>query len=403
VRPTVMRARRLIALVLLVPFVLTGCGAAADPQPSPGETARWQRLPDVPLSPRGGPVTVWTGSEVLVIGGETGDICPPNADCAFANESASDGAALDPDRATWRPIAVAPVPVPGYSAQALVGGHLFVRVDHRLLDYDIDGDRWQVLPRRLSEWYDLEADGDRLVLTSGSDETGVLPDLVYDPRSATWSQLPRDPLGPMYGRGIVATPAGLLLVGLPLVENPGGGDRPSYVRGALLDRRSGTWSKLPKSDQLGGGYWGAIGSRVVNLSLDSSNGGGDGAGDYGRQIPFGGVLDLQSKTWGRLPHPPKYLTGGWTVGAVGTRLIAAEGWLYDDRIGSWSKLPRPDGAAVQPGPAVWIESDSSGTSGAGGGVGDRLLVVGGSNQTFDAKTDRDGSVWVWRPEVGARL
>ena len=126
---------------------------------------------------------------------------------------------------------------------------------------------------------------------------------------------------------------------------------------------------------------------AFNVSLDSTNGGGEGAGDYGRQIPYGGTLDLETRTWGRLPNPPKYLTGGWVVGAVGPRLIAAEGWIYDDSSSTWTKVPRPSGAAVRPGPAVWAD--------------DRLIVVGGSNDTNDNKTNRDGSVWSLRPVTGA--
>ncbi|RNL65272.1 hypothetical protein EFK50_04745 [Nocardioides marmoriginsengisoli] len=377
---------RILGLALLAALTLTGCGAEAQPDPN-DRAPGWQRLTEAPLSPRSAPVVVWTGSEVLAIGGEVGDTCPPNADCAFPNESAADGAALDPDVGTWRPIAPAPVPVPGYSPSAVVDGHLFVRVGRKLLDYDLDADRWRVLTRPSSDWYDLEADGDRLLLVSGSDENGVRPDLAYEPVTRAWSELPEDPLGPLFDRGLLATPAGVLLVGKELVASPGGGDRPSYVLGALLDRSTGTWSTLPRSDQLGGGSWGVIGSRVVNLSLDSSNGGGPGAGDYGRRIPFGGTLDLGTKTWGRLPNPPKYLTGGWPVGAVGTDRIAAEGWIYDGTA-SWTKVPHPRGAAVQPGPAVW--------------AGDRLIVIGGTHQTSDNKTNRDGSVWAWRPEPGPR-
>lgn len=37
-------------------------------------------MPDVPLSPRTDPVVAWTGTEVLVVGGNTGFVCPHNAD-----------------------------------------------------------------------------------------------------------------------------------------------------------------------------------------------------------------------------------------------------------------------------------------------------------------------------------
>ena len=60
--------------------------AAYDPQ-----TDAWQRLPAGPLGPREGNANVWTGSELLVIGGYSGD--------GFAAPIA---AALDPATGRWR-------------------------------------------------------------------------------------------------------------------------------------------------------------------------------------------------------------------------------------------------------------------------------------------------------------
>ena len=49
----------------------------------------WERLPAVPLSPRTDPVVAWTGTEVVVVGGNTGWVCPPNADCAGPTDLAA--------------------------------------------------------------------------------------------------------------------------------------------------------------------------------------------------------------------------------------------------------------------------------------------------------------------------
>jgi len=46
-------------------------------------------------------------------------------------------------------------------------------------------------------------------------------------------------------------------------------------------------------------------------------------------------------------------------------VIAAEGWLYDDAAGTWTRLGRPAGAPPEPGVAVW--------------AGDTLLVLGGTD------------------------
>ncbi|MET3960762.1 hypothetical protein ABIE44_000696 [Marmoricola sp. OAE513] len=378
---------RLIAVLplLLVTSLVAGCGDDNDRStsalgPEPEVASDWKRLPDLPLSSRYAPVVAWTGTEVLAVGGETGDTCPPNADCQVGNESATDGAALDPATGRWRKIADAPVQVPSYSSSAFVAGTLFIKANSDLLSYEVAMDRWTTL-RKISSWYDLEGDGDRLVLASGSDETETLPDLAYDVPRERWSELPADPLGPSFGRGVISTPQGLLLTAAELVENPGSGDQPAYLRAALLDRRTNRWTRVPESRQLGGGIWSVIGDRVVNVALDATNGGGGGKGDYGRMVPFGGVLDVATRTWSDLPDPPKYLSGGWTVEAPGARLVAAEGWIYNDADRTWTRIPRPKGSAERPGPAVW--------------AGDRLVVVTGTNESRTNDGSRDGTVWSW--------
>ena len=54
-------------------------------------TDSWQRMPDGPLGPREGYVSVWTGTELLIVGGTSGD--------GFAHPVA---AAFDPRAGSWR-------------------------------------------------------------------------------------------------------------------------------------------------------------------------------------------------------------------------------------------------------------------------------------------------------------
>jgi hypothetical protein len=381
---------RFLGLLLLASLALTGCDDGVSQFPDPDHRAPgWQRLGDLPLSPRAGPVVVTTSRGILVVGGDVGDPCPPNADCA-AVEATGDGAVLDPGTGSWKPIAAAPQDIPAYSRGVVVRNHLFVRVDRDLLDYDLGTDRWRTA-RRVSPWYDLEADGRRLVLCSGSDESGVRPDLVLDVSTGRWSTLPPDPIGKAFDRGVTAIPGGLVLTAHALVANPGGGDRPTYLLAARYDRSTGRWTRLPDAtDMLGGGRWAWTGRRMVAVALDATDGGGDPPGDYGRLIPFGGRLEPATGTWSRLPKPPRYLTGGWVVDAVGGPLVAAEGWVYDDETEAWRKVPRPRGAAPRPGPATW--------------VGSTVYVIGGRDDSADEAEDAyDRTVWRWSPETKPRL
>jgi hypothetical protein len=378
--------RHRLTFLLLLLLVLAGCGERGGPPEAAPTGPGWERLDDLPLSKRTGPVVVWTGTEVLAIGGETGTTCPPNADCVAPNESAKDGAALDPETGHWRTVADAPLPIPAYTRGVVVAGRLFVLAESTLLAYDLAADSWQRVRGDLDSWTDLAADGERLVLVSGSDEQGEKPDLVYDVGADAWSRLPEDPIGPAFDRGMVATERGLVLLAKKLVDNPGGGDQPSFVLAALLDRATGTWERLPDSDQLGGGYWTVIGDRVIDAGVGSSDGGGPEPGDYGREVPIGGALDLATKTWSRLPDVPRERDRGWAVDAPGAPLTAAAGWIYDDARSTWTTIPRPSDGPFHPGPAVW--------------AGDRLVVVTGERRLDGGRGDewhqlRDLRVWSW--------
>jgi len=125
---------------------------------------------------------------------------------------------------------------------------------------------------------------------------------------------------------------------------------------------------------------------VIDAGVGSSDGGGPEPGDYGRDIPFGGVLDLATRKWSHLSDTPAEGDTGWPVDAAGDRLIAAAGWFYDDEAATWTRVPRPPGAPDLPGPAVW--------------AGDRFVVVTGTNRDGDYDRIRDMRVWSWDSPTG---
>ena len=102
---------------------------------------------------------------------------------------------------------------------------------------------------------------------------------------------------------------------------------------------------------------------LVTGAADLTAAEGGSVHGYGWSIPYGGVLDVASGTWSRLPHAPADGSGGWPVFALGGPVTASSGWLYDDTARSWRRLPRPADAPTSPGHAVW----ASGT----------LFVLGG--------------------------
>jgi hypothetical protein len=380
------------ALLVLLLLTVVGCGQETpiDAVEHPaGHAARWARLADSPLSPRQGPVSAYVDGRAVFAGGDPGTPCPPSADCARPTTYAVDGAAYDLQEESWTPIADAPVGIPDLAPHAVVGKHLFVRVEGELLDYDAPRDRWKTLeiPSGAPDGLSLAADGPRLVLTSESDEQVQQPDRVLDTRTGSWSTLPNDPLRLAFDRVITATDQGLVLTAKRL-EATGSPADPALVRAALLPRGAELWTRFSDSDQIGGSRWAWTGKRMVDPTLGGADGGETNG--YGRTIPNGGILDPATGTWSHLLHAPDERTGGWAVEAIDGPVLAADGWLYDDTATTWTRLPRPKGAPPSAGVAVW--------------AGDTLLVLGGEDwETVDepdeltAKRVYSTGLWAYNP------
>lgn len=168
-------------------------GAAYSPA-----TNSWRRLPPSPLSARH-TTGVWTGTELIIAGGEGPDI-----------DSApiyADAAAYDPAARTWR--SIAPMPAPRYASSAwwdgteafFLGGRRRIGPDWRYgllprgVAYDPSADRWRGIapmeePRQdeVSVWTD-----DELLVWGGIGEGGTIPrhGESYGPATDTWTPLPQ--------------------------------------------------------------------------------------------------------------------------------------------------------------------------------------------------------------------
>jgi hypothetical protein len=121
-----------------------------------GGGGQWRELPAAPLSPRADALSVWTGSELVVVGGDRRP-CPPTADCAVPSHLARDGAAYDPTTDQWHPIADAPVGAgPGDRLVTADGSvvlrHVFADGQVQYYVYDPDGDSWTSIGRPGLVW-----------------------------------------------------------------------------------------------------------------------------------------------------------------------------------------------------------------------------------------------------------
>ncbi|WCO65292.1 hypothetical protein PO878_12370 [Iamia majanohamensis] len=279
--------------------------SALGPVPVEGAPLGWERLEDLPLTPRATAATAWTGEEVLVLGGSTFR-CPPGADCSAPTEAPlRDGAALDPDTGTWRPVADAPMGFAGAST-AVLGDDVYLRTrDLRptggsaFLRYSVEDDTWTRLPDA-GVGGELVATDDRLVLVRATDERGEAPDRAFDPAQGMWSDLPDDPLPPSFDRTAQWDGSRLYLFGKEVVPSPGS-EKPAVVLAARLDPASGSWERLPDSEIIGFGPWLASEGQLTLAALGGADGGE--VNGWGREYPSGGAFLVGPDRWRALPPP----------------------------------------------------------------------------------------------------
>ena len=383
-----MRVRRRVAAgVAAVAVVAAGVAGTLGPGslradgPS-GTGGHWRELPTPPLSPRANAQSVWSGREVIVLGGETRP-CPPAADCAIVSEGLRDGAAYDPGTNSWRAIPPAPVAV-GPGDRLVVADGVVVLRSARTprsswFTYEPEHNRWSRIdgvPRGVGD--QPSAIGPRVYVPSGRRIA------VYDVRTFRWSLLPRDPLRPALAeRGVTATDVGPVVTGVDSTQ-PNDGRTPSLLLADVWD--GSRWRRLPPSEQLAGNDWTWTGTRMVDPEPFSLDGGEvDG---WGRSYPMGGTLDPATGEWGPLPEalvdPPQGDARGWTISASGGPWFAVLGQVYDDDTGRVAVLPRPHGAPDYGVSAAW--------------AGDRLVAFGGVDSargySGDALSDH---AWIYTP------
>jgi hypothetical protein len=247
------------------------------------------------------------------------------------------------------------------------------------------------MPPGSTTWYELVAAGDRLVALHGSDESSESgkpgPDLVVDPATGGWRELPPNPLGPGFNRNAVWFRGELFVFDNKLVDNPGA-TAPTLVRSAALNLDSGRWRRLPDAPMLFPGPWLPAGLRLVNPSLGSADGGE--VGNWGRHYPFGGVLDPATGRFTPLPAAPgaTEVTGSAGVLTADSALYLGPGaLLLDATTNSWITVPSlPDGDASR------RTTVAAGT--------DMFVFGGGVWPGPDGKGELINHAWLWSPRAG---
>ncbi|GID30704.1 hypothetical protein [Paractinoplanes brasiliensis] len=379
---------RLVAGALSGVLLLGACATGSSEQEARREG--WRQVSAGPLGPREQALGLWTGREVLLIGGAGGPPCPPNASCATDPTPLTDAAALDPGTNGWRTIAAPPVPTLG--AQGVVLGSTAFVLPYgsrrELLVYRVDRDAWSRLPTPFdpARGFQLVAAGNGLVAYGGTDEAGPGDDFLLDPGTGTWTTLPADPLGPAFDRSMAWTGSELALFEHELVPNPGA-DGPSLTRAALLDLDSRSWRRLPDLPMLRTGPWLATGDELVNPTLGGADGGQ--VGNWGRSYPNGGIVDPATGAWSPLPDPP------------GGHSLEAEALGGGARTGTAALYPGPADAVLDTVTNTWERpGDPSPRNVTGRTVvaaGAAMVIFGGARWDKDDGGTLLDDTWIWTP------
>ena len=375
------RLVRLLAVVTLA-LTLAACGSATDPDApnGAGSATGWARLPDVALSPRTDPVVAWTGSEVVVVGGNTGWVCAPNADCSAPTALASDGAAFDPATRTWRAIAPAPVGLwnswGGSWDHALVGGTLVVRgtKDGTWQGYDVEGDTWSPLTPPAGFEGQLAASGGRLWARAGKQI------LSWDPATdeatvvATYA-----PDRPLQDTQVFVTPAGPVLAGVRYHDHPP--DEPTLTQVDVPDG-SGGWHRFVTGQVGWMSHW--DGARLVGVEPGEVDGGEvDG---WDRAYANAGTFDPVSGDWQPLDVPTRdWQSDDWDLSAASGTRIVTHGQYVDTATGRWLRLGRPDSTLDHNLTTTWTD--------------DGLFVFGGVDEAAGFEAPAGPEVWSWTPSA----
>lgn len=185
--------------------------------------SRWRTLPPAPLPPMQAPAGVWTGRELLVLGGYRVGLAGTRRSPVVRT-----AAAYDPARDAWRRLR--PVPGGGEGARAVWAGDRAVvagfttrtgRPLRRVLSYRPSTDRWERLPdapggRAFAGW----AWTGRFVMAWGGRRSAAeVPaglarnGLAYDTRARRWALLPPAPVPSRIDPFVVWTGRSLLVWG----------------------------------------------------------------------------------------------------------------------------------------------------------------------------------------------
>jgi hypothetical protein len=295
---------------------------AYDPQ-----TRTWRSLPKYPLGSRSGSAFLWTGQDLLQVGGSR-DRTNPEAELWDDLVPVRNGMALDPTTGHWRAIADAPRDVPT-QVTVWTGTEAIFADSTSLLRYDPSSDRWTVgapVPGEDRGSPAVVWTGDEVVVWGGhvvhsARWVSVRDGYAYDPVTNRWRTLPAAPIG-AWGSVGVWTGQQVLVWGGTSTRNQGAVEY-AQTRGAGWDPRTSDWTLTPaapteSTPRYAGAWTGAwTGRELVAVTTTGTGAAYNPEAGTWRALPpsgWGEWLGPVSSVWtGRslIVLPVAFGTTGW--------------------------------------------------------------------------------------------
>ena len=350
-------------------------GAPTDPGAGPARPKGWRKLPPAPLRSRQSASAVWTGREMIVWGG------------AWRAGNASiwldDGAAYDPAGDRWRKIAGSPLSGRSDAFIAWTGSEVLIWGGQRRDSLSGFGDEWSdgalYDPTRntwkpMARWPLAERFGARAVWTgkrlvvwggasaaAGKDPPPLADGAAYDPADNKWAKLPPAPLA-----GRIAPLAGPRGDAALVSWGPGelrDGKRVPAADSALYDAGSNRWSPAAAAPAPPKQTWCVDASECVGVDTGSKvlfAGQGlawDAAGNRWSSVAPGQFADpfLEGKAQAWTGSRMMFWGGGTADSPADapTATVTAAGAAYDASTDRWEALPPSPLAPRARATAVW--------------------------------------------------
>jgi hypothetical protein len=314
----------------------------------PADSGTWRSLPDAPIRGRSLFGAVWTGTEMLILGG----------DDPYADTKLRDAGAYNPTTRQWRRLADAPEGLDRYGVEAVWTGReaiLWGGYGGGIpgVAYDLLEDSWRILPDapvRPRTNQTLVWTGREAIVWGGighTEKDGAIGNLAdgaaYDPASNTWRRIATSPLAPRNGHVAVWTGTEMIVWGGGSLN-----DEQAYLpEGAAYDPARDAWRVLPDAPihtrSAATAVWTGTRMLVYGGVYHTASG--------GQPYADGAAFDPSTGKWEKLPVGPLGFREGSVSVWTGRQMIIWGGlWdpyapglaaaAYDPQARQWTRLPK---------------------------------------------------------------